>query len=52
MGLTESLSILGKFFIIVLMMIGRVGALSFLLVFSGRRKTAAVTYPEEHISVV
>ncbi len=52
MGLTESLSFLGKFFIIVLMMIGRVGALSFLLVFSGRRKTAAVAYPEEHVSVV
>ena len=52
MGLTESLSFLGKFFIIVLMMIGRVGALSFLLVFSGRRKTEAVIYPEEHISVV
>ncbi|MBD97654.1 hypothetical protein CL648_02490 [bacterium] len=52
MGLTDALSILGKFFIIVLMMIGRVGALSFLLVFSGRRKTASVAYPEEHISVV
>lgn len=46
LGITSSLSIVGKIVIIVVMFIGRVGILSLLLMFKGDKHSSSLKYPE------
>jgi len=46
MGLTASLSWVGKLVLIVVMFVGRIGILALLLMFKGNRTASAVKYPE------
>lgn len=51
-GLTETLSSYGKTVLILLMLIGRVGPLTFIYNFVSEKEEAAVDYPSENISTV
>jgi len=46
LGITSSLSIVGKLVLILVMFIGRVGVLALLLMFKGDKKGSNVKYPE------
>lgn len=48
-GITPYLSSTGKFFIIISMIIGRIGALGLILVFLKKHETQEFSYPEERI---
>jgi trk system potassium uptake protein len=50
-GLTPALSVIGKFFIILSMIIGRLGALAFVLALYKRHEIPEFSYPEERIIV-
>lgn len=51
LGLTEHLSTLGKFVIILLMFIGRVGLISFLYTLGGKAKNPKYRFPKERVSI-
>lgn len=51
MGITPDLSTIGKFVIIVLMFIGRVGLIIFLLFIGGKGDNAKIRYPKERIII-
>lgn len=46
MGLTPSLTLIGKVIIILLMLIGRVGVMTFLWSLAGEKKNTRINYPE------
>lgn len=50
-GITPSLNMGGKFILIILMYLGRVGSLSFAMSFTDKKKLAHVRQPKEHISI-
>ena len=50
-GVTQSLSILGKFIIIVTMFIGRIGPLTMALAIALQQEKIAFSYPEEKIMI-
>jgi len=50
-GVTQSLSILGKFIIIVTMFIGRIGPLTMALAVALQQEKIAFSYPEEKIMI-
>jgi trk system potassium uptake protein TrkH len=51
MGITMSLSIVGKWIIITTMFVGRVGLLSLALSLSSDEKDVAYRYPDTHIMI-
>ena len=51
LGITENLSTLGKFVMILLMFIGRVGLISFLYTLGGKANKPKYRYPKERISI-
>jgi potassium uptake TrkH family protein len=51
MGITPELSTIGKFVIISLMFIGRVGVISFLLLIGGRTDKDSIHYPKERVII-
>lgn len=51
MGLTPNLTIIGKVILMMLMLIGRVGVLTFLWSFAGKKHESRVNYPEMNILV-
>ena len=51
LGITEDLSTVGKFVIMVLMFIGRVGLISFLYTLRGRSKRMTYQYPKERVII-
>lgn len=51
MGITPELSPTGKFVIISLMFIGRVGVISFLLLIGGRTDKESIHYPKERVII-
>jgi Trk-type K+ transport system membrane component len=51
MGITPELSTPGKFIIIILMFIGRVGIISFLLVMGGKERNHHIHYPKERVII-
>lgn len=51
LGITENLSTLGKFVMILLMFIGRVGLISFLYTLGGKDNKPKYRYPKERISI-
>ena len=53
LGLTPHLTMIGKFVIMLLMFIGRVGVYTFLLSIAGRQRSneGLIRYPEEHVMV-
>lgn len=51
MGLTPSLSIIGKIILILLMLIGRVGVMTFLWSLAGEKKDTRINYPETDLLV-
>jgi trk system potassium uptake protein TrkH len=51
MGVTSSLSLWGKFWIIVLMFIGRVGVLTFAYIVVGGGTETGIEYSEENIMI-
>lgn len=51
MGLTPSLTVLGKLMVILLMLIGRVGVMTFLWSLAGERQDPRIKYPETHLLV-
>lgn len=51
LGLTGDLSTLGKWIIIILMFIGRVGLISFLYTLGGRAKKSKYHYPKERVII-
>ncbi len=51
MGITPELSMIGKMVIIALMFLGRIGILTFLFLFSRRKREAAYHYPKEPLIV-
>ncbi|WP_374721441.1 TrkH family potassium uptake protein [Peribacillus tepidiphilus] len=51
MGITSELSSFGKWVIIVLMFIGRVGIISFLFMIGGKEKRVNYNYPKERIII-
>jgi len=50
-GITSQLSIPGKFTIISLMFIGRIGPLTIIAAFSQKKKSSQIKYPEAHINI-
>lgn len=50
-GLTAELSTAGKYLMMVLMFIGRIGIISFLWFVSGSRKEDPISYPEERVLI-
>lgn len=46
MGLTPSLTLIGKIILILLMLIGRVGVMTFLWSLTSRKREAGINYPE------
>ena len=46
LGITSSLSTIGKIVLILVMFIGRIGVLALLLMFKGDKKGSNVKYPE------
>lgn len=51
MGLTPHLSIIGKFLLIMMMFMGRVGLLTVVMSFSNKKKKDGIRYPEGHIMI-
>ena len=51
MGLTPSLTLIGKLVLIVLMLIGRVGVMTFLWSLAGEKKDTRIKYPETELLV-
>ncbi|MDN6161136.1 MAG: TrkH family potassium uptake protein [Atopostipes sp.] len=51
MGLTPSLTFIGKILIILLMLIGRVGVMTFLGSLAGEKKDSRINYPETDLLV-
>ncbi len=51
MGITSDLTTFGKFVIMVLMFIGRVGIISFLFMIGGKEKKISYHYPKERIII-
>jgi trk system potassium uptake protein TrkH len=51
MGVTSELSIWGKFWIIFMMIIGRVGVLTFSYIIVGTGTTNGVEYSEENLMI-
>lgn len=51
MGMTPSLTSTGKWIIMLLMFIGRIGLLSFLLMIGGKEKEAPLRYPKERVII-
>ena len=51
MGLTPHLSIVGKFLLIMMMFMGRVGLLTVVMSFSNKKKKDGIRYPEGHIMI-
>ncbi|MDN6195370.1 MAG: TrkH family potassium uptake protein [Atopostipes suicloacalis] len=51
MGLTPSLTMIGKIIIILLMLIGRVGVMTFLWSLAGEKKNTRINYPETDLLV-
>jgi potassium uptake TrkH family protein len=51
LGITPELSNVGKFIIIILMFIGRVGILSFLFIIGGKRTVPNYHYPKERVII-
>ncbi|MGM9923245.1 MAG: TrkH family potassium uptake protein [Bacillus sp. (in: firmicutes)] len=51
MGITSELSTFGKFIIILLMFIGRVGIVTFIFMIGGKEKKVNYRYPEERIII-
>jgi potassium uptake TrkH family protein len=51
LGITPELSNIGKIIIILLMFIGRVGILSFLFIFGGKRVVPNYHYPKERVII-
>lgn len=51
MGLTPSLTMVGKVMVILLMLIGRVGVMTFLWSLAGERQDPRIKYPETHLLV-
>ena len=50
-GITSSLTYWGKFWIIVMMLIGRVGVLTFTYVFVGKEPDRGIEYSEENVMI-
>jgi len=50
-GITSDLNMFGRILLIITMLIGRVGPLTFMLAFSGKIKVRAYKYPEENILI-
>ena len=48
-GMTAQLSSLGKLLIMITMMVGRIGSLTFILALKKRQETVEYSYPEERI---
>lgn len=51
MGVTPDLSIIGKWVIMLLMFIGRIGLLSFLFMIGGKEKEVQIHYPKERVII-
>lgn len=51
MGLTPSLTFLGKVILILLMLIGRVGVMTFLWSLAGEKQDPRIKYPETHLLI-
>lgn len=51
LGITASLTLLGKITIIILMFIGRVGILSFIFMLGGEKERERYHYPKERIII-
>jgi Trk-type K+ transport system membrane component len=51
MGITPELSTPGKFIIMILMFIGRVGLIQFLLAMGGKEKNQSIHYPKERVII-
>lgn len=51
MGLTPNLSIIGKFVLIFLMLVGRVGVMTFLWSIAGEKRKSRLNYPEMNILI-
>lgn len=51
LGITSELSTVGKFVIMTLMFVGRVGIISFLYTLGGRSKTLKYHYPKERVII-
>ncbi|TCN27734.1 Trk-type K+ transport system membrane component [Mesobacillus foraminis] len=51
LGITPDLSIIGKFVIITLMFIGRVGIILFLLFIGGKGENTQIRYPKERVII-
>ncbi|MFJ7975937.1 TrkH family potassium uptake protein [Peribacillus sp. JNUCC 23] len=51
MGITPDLSIFGKFVLMVLMFIGRIGLTSFLFIIGGKKKETNYHYPKERVII-
>ena len=51
MGITSELTHVGKFLILVLMFLGRIGPLTLVLALSTSRKKGKLTFPEAHIMI-
>lgn len=51
MGLTPDLSIIGKFVLIFLMLVGRVGVMTFLWSIAGEKRESRLNYPEMNILI-
>lgn len=51
MGITPDLSIFGKFVLMILMFIGRIGLTSFLFIIGGKKKETNYHYPKERVII-
>jgi len=51
MGLTPSLTVIGKIILILLMLIGRVGVMTFLWSLTNEKREAGINYPEMNLLV-
>lgn len=51
MGITPDLSTIGKWIVMILMFIGRIGLLSFLFMIGGKEKDVQVHYPKERVII-
>jgi len=51
LGITSDLTIFSKIILMILMFIGRVGVISFLLMFKNHKKIGKYHYPKERIII-
>ena len=51
MGLTPNLTIIGKIILIILMLMGRVGLITFLWSIGSHRNNSSIKYPEMNIMI-